>query len=91
MKAALWVIGGLCTGSGILMALGKLGGQSGIGLASDGEFLGHASEVFALTGYDATGEVTIFGQGWLALILALTGIAMMVYANAGAWKDTGGY
>ncbi|MFT5686557.1 MAG: hypothetical protein ACI8RZ_007513, partial [Myxococcota bacterium] len=26
-----------------------------------------------------------------ALILGAAGIAMMVYANAGAWKETGGY
>lgn len=92
MKEALWVLGGLSIGSGILMMLGRFDGQSGIGVADEaGNFAGHSSQIYHLTGYDTTADLMIFGQGWLALILGAAGIAMMVYANAGAWKDTGGY
>ena len=92
MKEATWVLGGLLVGSGVLMMLGQFDGQSGIGIVGpDGEFVGHASQVYASTGYDTAADITIFGQGWLALILGFTGLAMLVYANANAWKDTGGY
>ena len=92
MKEALWILGGLSIGSGILMMLGSFGGQSGVGIADDnGDFAGHAAQIYHTTGYDTTADLLIFGQGWLAIILALAGIAMMVYANAGAWKQTGGY
>ena len=92
MKEALWILGGLSVGSGILMMLGRFNGQSGIGVGNEnGDFVGHATQVFDTTGYDAAADIMIFGQGWLAIILALSGIAMMVYASAGAWKDTGGY
>ncbi|MFT5682750.1 MAG: hypothetical protein ACI8RZ_003674 [Myxococcota bacterium] len=92
MKEALWVLGGLSIGSGVLMMLGRFNGPSGIGIANEnGEFSGHAAQVYHTTGYDTIGDLMVFGQGWLALILGAAGIAMMVYANAGAWKETGGY
>lgn len=92
MKEATWVLGGLFVGSGILMMLGQFNGPSGVGIVgADGEFGGHASQVFSTTGYDTVADITIFGQGWLALILGAVGLAMLVYANANAWKDTGGY
>jgi len=92
MKEAIWVLGGLFVGSGILMMLGRFGGQSGVGIVGpDGEFGGHAALVYPSTGYDTVADITIFGQGWLALILGAVGLAMLVYANANAWKDTGGY
>jgi len=92
MRPALWVFGGLSLGSGILLAIGDFQGQGGFGIAdADGAFVGHAADVFHTTGYDTTADLMIFSQGWLALVLAVAGVAMMVYANAGAWKETGGY
>ena len=92
MKEALWVLGGLSVGSGILMMLGRFGGQSGIGIAdSDGNFVGHAADVYHVTGYDTVADIMIFGQGWLALILIASGLGMLVFANRGAWRETGGY
>ena len=92
MKEAIWVLGGLFIGSGILMMLGPFNGQGGVGVAgSDGAFSGHAAQVYSTTGYDTVADVMIFGQGWLAIILGAIGLSMLVYANANAWKDTGGY
>ena len=92
MKAGLWVAGGLLVGLGFVTMLGDFQGMSGVGVATEsGEFLGPASEVYPTTGYDTTEDVRIFGKGWLALALGLSGLALLVYANANAWKDTGGY
>ena len=92
MKEAIWVLGGLFVGSSILMMLGQFNGQSGVGIAGpEGEFGGHASQVYYSTGYDTVADLTLFGQGWLALVLGAVGLGMLVYVNANAWKDTGGY
>ena len=92
MKEALWILGGLSIGSGILMMLGRFNGQSGIGIADDkGDFVGHAAQVYHTTGFDTVSDLAFFSNGWLALLLAGAGTAMLIYANAGAWKDTGGY
>ncbi|MEL6345869.1 MAG: hypothetical protein AAFV53_22350 [Myxococcota bacterium] len=91
MKAALWVIGGLCIGSGILLFMPHYGSGGGIGVAQNGQYLGQASQKYYLTGYDTVGDIAMFSQGWFAILLGLTGVALMVYANANAWKDTNGY
>ncbi|MFT4978612.1 MAG: hypothetical protein ACI8S6_004522 [Myxococcota bacterium] len=96
MKAALWVIGGLCIGTGFLLALpsyDRIGGGrgGGFGVSAGGEYAGGASQVFATTGYDTVADIAIFSQGWMAIIVALTGMALLVYANANAWKETNGY
>lgn len=95
MKSALWVIGGLCIGSGIILFMprygttGTIGG--GIGVAKDGQYIGQASQTYYATGYDTVGDLAMFSQGWFAILLGLTGIALLVYVNATAWKDTNGY
>lgn len=92
MKAALWIIGGLCIGSGFLMMLPNRTSSGGIGVANpDGTYAGEASQVYYATGYDTIADVAMFGQGWLAILLALTGMALLVFANATAWRETGGY
>ena len=96
MKAALWVIGGLCIGTGVLLALpdyDRIGGGrgGGVGLSKGGEYAGGASQVFHTTGYDSVMDVAVFGQGWMALIIIITGAALMIYANANAWTETNGY
>jgi len=96
MKAALWVIGGLCIGTGFLLALpaydGVGGGRAGaFGVSNGGDYAGGTSSVFHTTGYDTLSDIAVFGQGWMAAIIILTGMALMVYANANAWKETNGY
>ena len=47
--------------------------------------------MFHTTGYDSVMDVAVFGQGWMALIIILTGASLLIYANANAWKETNGY
>ena len=92
MKAALWVIGGLCIGGGFLLMLPSQTSSGGIGVAAaDGSYLGPAAQVYPATGYDTVADIMLFGQGWMALLLGLTGVALLVFANATAWRETGGY
>jgi len=92
MKPALWVVGGLCVGTAFLLMLPSWTSSGGIGVANmDGAYAGPASQVFSETGYDTISNLSVFGQGWLALIVGLTGFALLVYVNATAWKETGGY
>lgn len=96
MKAGLWVIGGLCIGTGFLLALpayDRIGGGrgGGIGISNGGEYAGGASQIFHTTGYDSVRDIAVFGQGWMAIVIGLIGMGLLVYANANAWKETNGY
>ena len=42
-------------------------------------------------GYNGLDNLDITAQGVTAIALYITGIALMVTANAGAWKETNGY
>ncbi|MCB9780330.1 MAG: hypothetical protein H6742_17325 [Alphaproteobacteria bacterium] len=81
MKLPLWIIGAVCIASGIItMAMG------GIGVPA-----GPTATVFGTLGYDALPDLVLNSQGFLALGLVGVGVALMVGANASAWKETGGY
>ncbi len=81
MKAVLWLVGGACCATGLITL-----GFGGIGVPG-----GATATQFGTLGYDALPELTITGQGFVGLGLAAVGIAMMVFNNASAWKETGGY
>jgi hypothetical protein len=82
MKSAiLWLVGGICTGSGIALAA-----TGGFGMAN-----GPTATVFSTLGYDGLDNLQIHSQGVTALVLFITGVALLAGANAGAWKQTNGY
>lgn len=81
MKTVLWLLGGLCAGTGVLTAVSGGFGEPG----------GPAAVVYPRLGFDGLDNLTISGQGWLAIALFVLGIAMMAVATSTAWKETGGY
>ena len=86
MKAGLWLAGGFCVAVGIMLLIGGFG-DSGFGLMSDGQ-MQPAAVSYEQFGYDATMDIVLSGNGQMGLPLLLIGLALMVYCNAGAWKDT---
>lgn len=86
MRPVLYVLGGLCAGSGILSAvIGGFGAPD-----SSGARTAVATQL-SHVGNDAIGDLTIFPMGYAAIGLLLVGVAILAYANAGAWEETGGY
>lgn len=81
MKAVLWLVGGACAATGLLAL-----GYGGIGVPA-----GPTATVYSTLGYDALPDLVINGQGFMGIGIAVFGIALMVYNNATAWKETGGY
>lgn len=82
MKTALlWLVGGICVGSGIALAA-----TGGFGMAE-----GPTALVYGGLGYNGLDDLQIHAQGVTALVLFISGVACMVGANAGAWKQTNGY
>jgi hypothetical protein len=77
----LLLIGGACVASGILsIAMG--------GFAVPG---GEVAQVFSQLGYDGVDNAGITSSGMVALTLCVVGAAVMIGANAVAWKETDGY
>jgi hypothetical protein len=81
MRTAIWIGGGMSTGTGILLA--ALHGFTFPG--------GEVATQISRLGADALPEVSITSLGYLALVMILGGAGMMVKANATAYKQTGGY
>jgi hypothetical protein len=82
MKSAiLWLVGGICVGSGIALAA-----TGGFGMIE-----GPTATVYGSLGYNGLDDLTIHAQGVTAVVLFIAGVACMVTANAGAWKQTNGY
>ena len=86
MKIGLWLVGGLCVGYGLLFFVGGFG-DTGLGLVSStGEVL-PAAISYSQFGYDATEDVTITSNGFKAIGLFISGIAMMLFANLKVTKE----
>jgi hypothetical protein len=79
--AALWLIGGICCATAILLAI-----TGGFGVEG-----GDVALMFPKLGFDGNDQVQIFGQGKLAIGLMLLGVGCLAGANSQAWKETGGY
>lgn len=80
-NAILWILGGLCVASGFVAGL-----SGGFGV--DG---GDIAQVYSTLGYDGVDDIKIRGGGMFAILLVGAGLGMIVTANAGAWRETGGY
>ena len=86
MKAGIWIGGGLCVGFGVLFLIGAFG-DTGFGLMT-GDAVLPAAETYKYFGYDASLDIQLTSSGLLGIPLLLTGLLLMVWANATAWKDT---
>ena len=90
MKSSwFWIIGGLLVGTGFLFLIGAFG-DTGFGLVL-GDSQQHAATSYSKYGYDASLDVSLTTNGILSLVLLFSGLACLIGANAGAWKDTNGY
>lgn len=75
-------LGGVLTASGLLTMLYQgWTGPNGV----------HLSEQISNLGFSAVSEIAVTQAGIIAFVLILTGLGMMVYGNATAWKATNGY
>ena len=81
MRTIFWLAGGTSTGLGILIAA-----NYGFGVPG-GDIATQISQV----GWDGLPVIGITSAGYGAIALILIGAAMMIKANATAWKQTGGY
>lgn len=81
MKTALWLLGGVCCGLGILLAA-----TGGFGIPG-----GPTATQISQIGFDGLPQLTVFQQGMVAIGLFLAGVAMMAGATSTAYRDTGGY
>ena len=86
MKAGIWIVGGLCLGFGVLMMIGAFG-ATGLGLGS-GDNIVPAALSYKSYGYDASLDVGLTSSGKVGIPLMIIGIALLVFANNSAWKDT---
>ena len=86
MKAGIWIAGGLCVGFGALFMIGAFG-ATGFGLGSGDDIL-PAAISYKSYGYDASLDLGITSSGMYGIPLILIGMALMIFANANAWKDT---
>lgn len=86
--AILLVVGAACIGTGILtLATGGLGITDSAGNLLDLE----VAEAISKLGYDGVADLVFTSSSTMAIALCVVGAAMMIGANAVAWKETGGY
>lgn len=77
---ALYVLGGLCIGTGLVNLYFSFGDPAGP-LNSD----------FAHVGFTGLDNIVPLPPSDFAVPLVVIGILCMIYGNATAWKQTGGY
>ena len=82
MQNYLIPLGGVLTASGLMTMLYQgWGGPNGV----------HMSEQISNLGFSAVGDIALSQAGIVGFVLIFTGLGMMVYGNATAWKATNGY
>jgi hypothetical protein len=86
MKLIFWITGGLSIGLGALLMIGAFG-PTGFGLGS-GDDIVPAAISYKSYGYDASLDLALTSTGMYGIPLILIGMALMIYVNASAWKDT---
>lgn len=75
-------LGGVLTASGLMTMLYQgWGGPGGV----------HFSEQISSLGFSSVSQIELTQAGIIAFVLIFTGLGMMVYGNATAWKATNGY
>ena len=81
MHNVLIPLGGILTGSGVISLLWGFQSDTGEGM----------SVSFSKLGYTGLDQMTLTDTGCMALCAIGVGLAMLIYANATAWKKTNGY
>ncbi len=77
---ALYVVGGLCTGAGILSMAFSLGWEGG-----------DLNTNFEEVGFSAVDNLSLLPLADFAIPILVCGIVLLVMANAFSWKETDGY
>ena len=85
---ALFLVGGLCTGAGIVNLYYSFG--SNADSATDFAHQGMNTNL-AKVGSSALDNLQFLPAAEFSLPLILVGVACLVLANANAWKETDGY
>jgi hypothetical protein len=80
LHLALFLIGGLCTGTGILNLYWSFG-------CPDADLNGN----FKIIGFSGIDNIAVLPTADLAIPLLVVGVACLVMGNATAWKETDGY
>ena len=80
LHLALFLIGGACAGTGIVNLLGAFGAPSG-----------DMNQNFAVIGADALDNIGAGPTFDFAIPLVVVGVLCLIFANAIAWRKTGGY
>lgn len=81
LHLALFLIGGVCLGSGIVSLYGAFGWPGGTALNGD----------FATIGFSALDNLTMLPGAEVAVVLVVVGLVCLIYGNATAWRETAGY
>lgn len=81
MQKFIIPLGGVCAGSGIMTML--FGWQGG-----DGRDI---AEQISTVGFSAVADISMTAYGPVAFGLIAVGLALMVWGNATAWRETHGY
>ncbi|MCB9765783.1 MAG: hypothetical protein H6739_38770 [Alphaproteobacteria bacterium] len=82
MQKFIIPLGGILAGSGVMTML------FGWNIGADGK---DSAEQISQVGFSALNELAMTSLGPVAFGLIIVGLALMVYGNATAWKETGGY
>jgi len=77
---ALFLLGGACTGTGLISLLNAFGAPSG-----------DMNTNFAEIGASALDNIGPMGSFDYAIPMLVTGVLTLVFANAVAWRQTGRY
>lgn len=77
---ALFLVGGLCLGIGLLTLYWSFGAPSGA-----------LNQHFATVGFTGLDDIQTLDPSDYSIPLVVVGLACLIYANAIAWKHTGGY
>lgn len=80
LHLGLFLVGGLCTGFGILSLAWSFGYEGG-------PVNQHLGEV----GYTAMDNLSLLPAADYSIFLLVVGVCCLVIANATAWKETDGY
>ncbi len=80
LHLALFLIGGACAGTGIVNLLGAFGAPSG-----------DMNQNFSVIGADALDNLGAGPTFDFAIPLLVVGVLCLIFANAIAWRKTGGY
>lgn len=80
LHLALFLIGGACAGTGIVNMLGAFAAPSG-----------DMNQNFAVVGSDALDNIAAGPTFDFAIPLLVVGVLCLIFANAIAWRKTGGY